>query len=260
VDGEVRLPAVARRSDWNAELTETHAHSLSPQGRAALAECWLNDAREEHASIASFARFVLDLLAFAAPFELIRDANQALADETAHASACFALASHYAGQSFGPGLLDVTGVGPSATLEHAAVSAVREGCVSETLAAFVAGERARRATVPAVRAVLERIAEDETRHAELAFRFVRWAIETGGEAVRTSVARAFAGLATTAAPSDLESEERSLAEHGWLTKAERCALEALALHEIVEPCAQALLEDGPNRVATLPVAERAVIG
>src|SRR5436190_13763000 len=68
---------------------------------------------------------------------------------------------------------------------------VREGCIGETVAALEAREALARASDPAVRAVLARIARDEARHAELAWRTVAWALSIGDERVRAAVAAAF---------------------------------------------------------------------
>jgi hypothetical protein len=180
---------------------------LSPAERSAQSDKWLNDARFEHASIASFARFCLDLLAFGAPPELVERAQRAMGDELAHARACFALASAYAGRALGPGRLELAGVEPSHSLAEAAASAVREGCVNETVAALTARQQADVTRDPVVRAVLERIASDEADHAELAFRFVAWALQTGDGAVHYAVQSAFR------APP--RSELAGVAEHAW---------------------------------------------
>src|SRR5260221_2725836 len=63
-------------------------------------------------------------------------------------------------------------------------TAFLEACVGETCAALEAAEAAERATDPVVRSVLRCIASDESRHAELGWRFVRWALETMGTEVR----------------------------------------------------------------------------
>jgi hypothetical protein len=57
---------------------------------------------------------------------------------------------------------------------------VQEGCVNETVAALDAESRSEATSDPAVRAVLRRISDDEAAHAELAWRFVHWALTTGG--------------------------------------------------------------------------------
>jgi hypothetical protein len=190
VGGEARIAPAVERADWAATYDPQLA-GLSTAERSALADKWLNDARFEHASIASFARFCLDLLAFGAPPELVERAQRAMGDEIAHARACFALASAYAGRALGPGRLELRGVEPSCSLAEAAAAAVREGCVNETVAALTAQRQAERTADPVVRAVLERIASDEAGHAELAFRFVAWALQTGDAAVHYAVRSAF---------------------------------------------------------------------
>jgi hypothetical protein len=52
----------------------------------------------------------LELLALGAPAELVEKAHVAALDEIEHARICFALASAYGGERYGPGPLDaVTG-------------------------------------------------------------------------------------------------------------------------------------------------------
>lgn len=186
VDGEPRVAPSAARGDW-ADFLAVDVGKLSASERQELARQWLGDAQLEHASIASFARFVLDLLAFGAPPELVAGAQRAMADELAHARACFGLASTYAGAPLGPAPLDLTGVAPSSSLAESAAAAVREGCINETIAALTAEEQATRAADPCVRQVLERIARDEADHAELAWRFVVWALQTGDAVVAHAV-------------------------------------------------------------------------
>jgi hypothetical protein len=207
----------------------------------------------EHASIASFARFTLHLLALGAPPELVEDAQRASLDEIAHARACFALASRHAGAALGPGPLPLEGALPTLTLAEAAAAAVTEGCVGETLAALVAAEQLRVAVDPQARAALEKIAADEARHAELAYRFVAWAVASGGDDVRGAVARAFAA-AIAADPAVVTGgdagQARYLHEHGRLRLNEIAQVQRAGLREVVEPCARALVA-ARTRGATL---------
>lgn len=251
VDGAALRAGAVTRADWaSGDLLETS--DLDPTTREALAAAWLDDALFEHASIASFARFTFDLLAFGASPELVAMAQRAAADEVEHATSCFELASGFAGRHVGPGPLAVDArVGPS-TLAAAAVAAFREGCVGETLAALQAEAQIEGAIDARVRAALRKIAEDEARHAELAWRFVRWAITEGGQSVRLLVARELERVVQ-------EVEARPAAQlrdgvdldawraHGRLTPAEerRCHLDAL--RDVVVPCARALV-DGAARL------------
>ncbi len=178
VGGAARLAQAQPTSAWSESGHWTpNVGALATAERQALAEHWTRMGRMEHASIAAFARFALQLLSLGAPPELIEDSTRALADETAHAKLCFELASAYAGQAIGPGPLDVAGSLDVTMLGDIVDLVVLEGCFGETNAALEALESARTADDPVIAAAYGRIAQDEQRHAELAFRFVRWALE-----------------------------------------------------------------------------------
>lgn len=93
----VERRAKARQGLGWAEPGAPDCGGLAPEVRRALAAHWTEIALMEHASIAAFSRFVLELLSLGAPADLVRDAGRAMSDEIAHAEACFALASAYAG-------------------------------------------------------------------------------------------------------------------------------------------------------------------
>src|SRR5262245_37277833 len=119
---------------------------------ARIVAAWAQDAQMEHASIASFARFTLELLAVGAPPKLLVASQQAGCDEIRHAQMCFTIASRFAGTKLGPGPLDVGGVEAARDLAAIVAATVREGCVVETLSAAYAKERAERARDPRLRA------------------------------------------------------------------------------------------------------------
>jgi hypothetical protein len=219
------------------------ALAADPDTRAALAAAWAEDAQLEHASIASFGRFSLALLAFGAPSDLVESAHQAALDEVEHARLCFALASGYAGEPLAPGAFPIGDLTLPARIADLAVATVREGCVGETVSAIVAAEQLARAQEPAVRRALETIAADEARHAELAWRTVAWALEVGGAEVRSACKRAFAEALsqepdlTAAPPTHLEA-------HGRLDAVTLRAVARSAMSEVVARCAEALLHRG----------------
>jgi hypothetical protein len=139
------------------------------------------------------------------------------------------------------------------SLAALAASAVKEGCVGETVAAVMAAEQLARAKDPAVRAALARIAVDEGRHAELAWRAVTWAVREGGAEVRAAVAQAFAEALASPAPGADGAE--ALADHGRLDAATAARVAAVALGEVVAPAARALLGE-PSAVSHKPSARR----
>jgi hypothetical protein len=193
VDAEPRLAPTVRSRDWaDAAALSPRVADLSADERASHAAHWTHLGRLEHASIAAFARFSLQLLALGAPPELVDACTRALADETAHTRLCFQLASAYAGHAIGPGPLDVGGCLQATSLSDVVDLVLVEGCFGETRAALEALEAAAVATDPAIAAAYAQIATDEQRHAELAFRFVKWALAQDESAVRERIVAALA--------------------------------------------------------------------
>lgn len=180
-------------------MTPRDARHLAPRvdhltdaERAELAAHWQRLGQTEHASIAAFARFSLQLLALGASPALVEGCARALADETEHSRLCFQLASGYAGRTLGPGPLDLAGGFPNLALPDIVDMVLAQGCFGETSAALRALEAADSATDPVVRAVYVTMASAAQRHAELAFQFLRWALERDAPTVRRRVAASIA--------------------------------------------------------------------
>ncbi|MEI9953655.1 MAG: ferritin-like domain-containing protein [Pseudomonadota bacterium] len=257
VDGVQRLAPVATRTDWKALALLPKLTELDATLSAHLAEQWTQVALMEHASIAAFARFTLQLMSLGAPASLIERATAAMVDETKHARACFAVASGYANAPLGPGCLAVErSLGESSLLE-VVLNTIREGCVGETVAAIEAREAAEHACDPALRELLLLISEDETRHAELAYRFVKWALAQGCPALARAVRREFAELAgqTQAAHPALTDLDDDLLRHGIVPGAMRQAIRARAFAEVILPCSHALF----TTEARTPLGENASV-
>ncbi len=220
--------------------------ALDASTRNAVAAGWLRDAQMEHASVASFARFVMDLLALGAPSDLVRDAGRALTDEVEHARLCFGLASRFAERDLGPAPLSLFATAPSRSFDEIVRSAVVEGCVGETIAAMVAEARLEGTRDWEARSVLSRIRDDETEHAELAWRFVRWVIREKGVAAERVVLAAFRD-SLSSSPAHCEEplgdafDSRRFREMGLLSKGEERVVVAAGLSGIVRPAASALL-------------------
>jgi hypothetical protein len=243
VGGRPQVASVERAAGGWAEGARPSLDGLTAEDRASLAQAWIADALLEHASVASFSRFSLALLAAGAPSDLVELSHHAALDEIRHARLCFALAAAYAGEDVAPGRFPLGGeVHVASGLADLAASTVKEGCVGETLAAVVAAEQLARATDPAVRAALAQIAEDEARHAELAWRTVAWAVREGGGEVRAAVERAFReSLGGSVAPAVGAASSASLEAHGRLDAATLARIAAVGKAEIVAPSAAALL-------------------
>lgn len=233
-----RVASLATTEAWRGEVGVPSLAEVDPAQRAALVELWTSAALSEHSSVAGFHRFALDLLAHGAPSELVMGAQRAAMEELEHARACFGLASAYAGRSIGPGPMPLGASAPIAsTLEELAVWTVHEGCVGETVAAWLASEILEQSEDPAVRAVMAKIAEEEAAHAELAWATLRWALSVGGEVVRRAVADAFAS-ARVSPPSHGTSP---VPHHGLLSDAAVEEAVRMAFSQVVQPCADRLV-------------------
>ena len=246
VAGEARSAEVCEREDWLAVGVVPNLADLDDGARRALAAAWAEDGRVEHAAVASFARFGLELLAVGAPADLVREASKALSDEVRHAELCFALASAYADEPLGPACFPLDrGHVERTTLLDIAVATVHEGCINETLSALTVAAAQQAARDPAVRGALAEIARDEAAHAALAWRFVAWACQQD-EAVREAVAAAIdhaGALERPLVPLPAGVDEATLRAHGRLGEAEQREIIETGLTEVVLPCARALLED-----------------
>jgi hypothetical protein len=257
LDGEARM-ARAEVGDrgWSEADLAPAIDGLDDRARAALAHAWSTDALAEHASVASFSRFALELLAAGAPADLIAAAHRAALDEVVHARLCFALASAYAGAPLAPSAIPMDGAVPvSGDLAALAAATAREGCIGETLGALLAAEQLARATDPAVRRALAVIAEDEARHAELAWRTVAWAVERGGAPVRAALRDVF-GNAARHLPGARPLGHVAAgvaAAHGRLDPEASCKAVIRALAEVILPSAAGLLGPEGPAFAAMPV-------
>lgn len=238
VEGVARTAGLWPRSDWfHPAAAPTHLD-------ARIAAEWLEDARMEHASIASFARFTLELLAWGAPADLVEMAQRAGLDEIEHARLCFGLATHFGSEALGPSQLTAAGVELAPSLWAAALATFQEGCIAETLAALQAGAALARARDPEARRALERIAEDEARHAELAWRFVTWATARLGTAFPRELDRSLQALLNVPEVEIAEREDSTVRDTlhaaGRLTRADKHRIDRAGLREVIAPCLAAL--------------------
>ncbi|HUH05235.1 MAG TPA: ferritin-like domain-containing protein [Kofleriaceae bacterium] len=197
-----------------------------------IGEAWLADARAEHASIASFARAALELMAVGAPLALVGECQRAGLDEVRHAELCFGLAERYLGRALSVGALPAPPA-RAPSLARLAADTFEEGCVGETTATLMA-ERALAGCVdPQATRALTRILRDERRHAALAWKTVAWAIEAGGREVIDALAARV--VACTPEPSRALPVDAALAAHGRLDPHAVARARHDAWHQIIVP-------------------------
>ncbi len=223
------LASECDRADWATDAIHVADVQIpsDPAARRRLANEWASSGAEEHASVAAFAKLTLELLALGAPPELIRDAQQAGLDEVEHARVSYALASAFAGRPVGPGALRVEHTF-SAVVDPCAVAVetLRDGCIGETLATLCARQAAADTPCHVVRAIQQRIAKDEQRHAELAWRVVAWL-----------------------AANHVDVREQIAAVGETFDAARADPIERAAYTDIVHPALNALLDSSPLRPA-----------
>lgn len=183
-----------------------------PHSASALGRYFVRLAQLEAASVCAFERIAAELRAFGAPDELALAADAAARDEVRHAHQMAALARRSGADPSSP---QVEARSLRSRFEFALDNAV-EGCVRETFGAVLAHCQAALARDPAVAVTMARIAEDETRHAELAWQIAEWitpqlSIEERG-ALAAAQAAALAQLGRTA-DQGLNAAERRVV--GW---------------------------------------------
>lgn len=241
VRGRVRTGARVESGQWHAQVAVSpHLRGLVPEIRESLGQHWARVGLMEHASIAAFARFTLQLLALGAPARLVFDSQRAQKDELEHAELAFALASAYLGHPVGPGPIEIGGALESVSLEAVVELAFVEGCVGETLAALEAAEGAAHCADRFVRESLERIARDERRHAELAWRFVAWALRSR-PSIASHLRSVLDDVRAELAEPPAAAERDDMLVHGIVCERTRARLRREGLSALVVPCTCALL-------------------
>ncbi len=251
VEGVARKAAVAGETGWSAPMVPS-LMEVDPITRAALAAAWTEEGCTEHASVASFSRMALELLSLGAPAQLVEDTLQAALDEKRHATAAFGLAGAYGGSPVGPGRLDIARALDTSETGDIAEHLAAEGCIAETVSAALVAEARARATCPVVKAHLAIVAEEEERHAVLAWRQLAWILgqHDAGADVRRRVACVFAnaeryvGLGATATGGD----PNRLRAHGQLPAADKRIVAQGVLSGVVRSAAAALLNGHHSHV------------
>jgi hypothetical protein len=251
VAGELRVAAPRLRRDWRHVL-EPRLEGLTQHEREQLAAGWLGDALDHHASVAALARFILQLLSLGAPPQMLRAAHRASLDAIRHAEDGFGLASAYAGRPLGPDTLAASDALDELGIEAAVRTAIQQGCIGQTIHAMLATAAKETCNDPVIAEVLDRIASDGTRHAGLAWHFVRWAIEQAPE-LRPIVDASFADANDSEPPPPEDSDHGWMLVHGRASPAARRAVAARTMAQVVMPCARALLVEVATSAAPMLV-------
>lgn len=124
----------------------------------------------EAASVYSFERLAGELLDLDAPDELVAAAYSSREDEIRHARMTAKMAKRFGGRAASPQVEEL----PARSKLAIAIENATEGCVRETYGALVAHRQATDASDASIRCMMQVIADDETKHAGLAWDVAAW--------------------------------------------------------------------------------------
>ena len=179
VGGPGRGRLARGRAGFDALPWDEAACEAPDEAREAARWVWTQSAFSEYASAAAFAEIASCLLAAAAPIDLVAAAGDFVADEVLHAE----LSAKVAMSLGGAAALEVDLArlvrppAAAAPLLRAAELVVRTSCVGEVLTLPILKSARAASRSPLIRAVLARIARDESAHAELGPWFLDWAAD-----------------------------------------------------------------------------------
>jgi len=215
---------------------------LSEEERTKAAAYWAKVAMMEHASVASFSRFSLELMSVGAPTELLALAHQAALDEVRHTQISLGIANQFSSTTFTPGSFPISSqVADFAfgDMAKVATSAALEGCIEETLAAAVVFYQAEHMGDSNHKISLRAVAFDEASHAALAWRAVQWMTSTSSE-VHAAVSAVFAEMAQQFKSTPEAFAVPTLQHLGLLDQGTMAKLQHGAWHQVVVPTAVSL--------------------
>ncbi|HTU61725.1 MAG TPA: hypothetical protein VMF89_24885 [Polyangiales bacterium] len=204
---------VSRAGDINVLSRHPFCLGRRPAGLAPAAPCanssdlgayFARATQLEAASVFAFEQLARDLARLGAPSELIAFARRSAHEEATHTQMMGGLAQRFGAE------LEPARITPAASRDALAIAIENavEGCVRETYGAALACYQAETAQDPAVRAVMARVFEDETKHAQLAWEIAAWLEPQLADADREAVQHA-----RSAAYAQLRSEiETSLSQ------------------------------------------------
>ncbi len=148
---------------------------------------WFGEvARLESAAVGAFEELARELVHHGAPESLVEWARRSAREEVHHATLTASLARRFGGEP-APAHLGAMRI---RSLEELALDNALEGLVRETYGAAVAHHQAQRAADESVRAVMEVVAEDESRHAAFSWALHGWLMERLEEPSRRRVRQA----------------------------------------------------------------------
>ena len=248
-DGEARVAPLECSHDWVATLPQIDEVNLCQRDLDRVIEYWRSVTQLEHSSVASFARFTLQMMSVGAPAELLAEIQLAAADEVKHAQSAAVILSALSGVALSPGALSLDDLSLETSRVALIESLILEACVGETLGVAEITEALKRCDREFVRSHLAQVLKDETRHAGLAWGSLRWLIESAPRdeqahlirVTQETFRRAANHLGLTARVVQLRvTPDIALNSWGVLSPSQTQAIRIRAYRTVVLPCLREL--------------------
>ena len=215
----------------------------------AVAHAWTEIGLAAHRSVSAHAEFAAQLLRLSAPLSLLHGAARAMLEESALAQRCLALADPDTESDvlLTPAPEAPARSAPRRDAEEVDVSAVvlatlRRGCIAATVDCVCAREALEHCRDAKSREVLSQLGCTRAREAQLAWRFLAWALRSAqhdlADQVRVTILTALRTQPKRVSPG---VQERQLLRHGLLSSPQRAAIEQRVLRDIIVPCMEATL-------------------
>ena len=244
---EAEHQRLMRRRTTPIPWAASTAAQLTDDERRRLACTWTRRAAAEYLAVSTFAVLTIDLVAAAAPADVLSLALRAGIDEVRHAELCLRMVELYSGKHIlpPPGMSSLPDDPKRPKLHQALTNALLVSCVSETYATTVLSATRELTTDPCAQEVLTAIYSDEVMHARLGWAYLRYALDRGGDEARAAAA-AMVPVALRGVANVVEGE-RPIGEvtdavrgHGLMTPGEERQVFAACLEEVLVPGFEAL--------------------
>lgn len=239
---ETEHQRLMRRRAVPVPWAETTAAALTPDERARLGETWTRRAAAEYLAVSTFAVLAIDLVAAAAPADVLSLCLRAGIDEVRHAELCLRMIEIYAGKRVlpPPGMSSLPDDPKRPKLHQALANTMLVSCVSETYATTVLSATRDLTVDPTAQEVLTSIYSDEVMHARLGWSYLRYALDRGGDDARAAAATmvpiALRGVATVVERErPIGAVTEAVRGHGLMTPAEERQIFSACVRDVLVP-------------------------
>jgi len=248
---EVTVAPLVMGKGWVSSVPTSEVNNISPKELEQLIEYWTFAAQLEHSSVASFARFTMQMLSFSVPADLLLAIQTATADEVKHAQSAAHILSTLTKKQVSFGALPLEGITLKTSRRELIEALIREACMSETLGVAEITEALRLSEQELVSQHLNTLLEDETMHAALAWRSLRWLITSAHNSEQAELidhAVEIFDLVAIEMGLVQQSYSRPICHHstlnqwGVLTDSQKYEIRHQAYNEIILPCVKGLEE------------------